>query len=99
MERNKNNEAAPSAKLPPVVKVDEQQIDKEFERSLRESKFRELFSLGKVFYNYQDIEYDRPDNLFPVDMYILDYDTLIKDAEGRNTTFMQILKETVRMSV
>ena len=71
-------------------------IDQEFRRSLIEDEFKELFSHGAMFYKSQPIIYDDNKEKFPVDLYIMTYNTFIQDAESRNSTFLRILKESVK---
>jgi hypothetical protein len=74
-------------------------IDDEFERSLKEDEFIELFSHGKMFYKLQKIFPFGKTNEVYVDMYIMTYDTFITDARVRNETFLNILKDNIRASV
>ncbi len=70
-------------------------IDAEFRLSLKEDGFKELFSLGTMFYKPQPIYLEEGGEPFLVDLYVLTYETLINDAESRNETFLRILKETI----
>jgi hypothetical protein len=72
-------------------------IDEEFRRSLREDRFVELFSRGALFYKQQPIVLDNNRELF-VDLYVLTYESMIGDAETRNSTFLNILKDRIRTS-
>ena len=74
-------------------------IDQEFRRSLIEDEFKELFSHGTMFYKSQPIVFDCEDNKFPIDLYVMTYDTFIQDAESRNSSFLRILKEGLRKAV
>jgi len=62
---------------------------------LREDRFIELFSLGTVFYKPQPIILG-DDQEFLVDLYVMTYESLIGDAECRNSTFLRILKESMK---
>ena len=73
-------------------------IDKEFRRSLKETGFKELFSHGQMFYKNQDIIIDDNDTTVAADMYILSYKTFISDAEIRNKTFLEVLKNGIKKS-
>ncbi len=75
------------------------EIDQEFRRSLLEDDFKELFSHGQMFYKYQPIIVDNEDTKVLADMYILSYDTFINDAESRNRTFLEVLKDGIKKSV
>jgi len=70
-------------------------IGPEFRIALLEDEFRELFSHGQVFYKSQSIIVDNEDEKFPVDLYVMNYDALIQDAESRNSTFLNLLKESM----
>lgn len=71
-------------------------IDTEFRISLKEDKFKELFSRGQMFFKAQDIIVNDEDNPFIIDLFVMNYDSLIDDAESRNNTFLQILKTTIK---
>lgn len=73
-------------------------IDSEFKLSLREEGFKELFSLGSMFYKPQPIYLEEGGMPFHVDLYVLTYETFIRDAEQRNETFLRILKRQVKES-
>jgi len=70
-------------------------IDIEFRRSLKEDGFKELFSHGRMYYKSQPIIVDNEENPFPIDLYVLTYDTFINDAESRNATFLKVLKNSI----
>jgi hypothetical protein len=70
-------------------------IDQEFRVSLKEDGFKELFSHGSMFYKSQPIIVDDENNPFPIDLYVMTYDTFINDAESRNSTFLRILKNSI----
>lgn len=71
-------------------------IDQDFRVSLIEDEFKEIFSNGTMFYKSQPIIVDNKEDKFPVDLYVMTYDTFIKDAESRNSTFLRILKDSVQ---
>ncbi|MBN2703701.1 MAG: sensor histidine kinase, partial [Pontiellaceae bacterium] len=70
-------------------------IDEEFKVSLLEDEYKELFSHGNMYYKSQPIIVDDPKKPFPVDLYVLTYDTFINDAESRNSTFLKVLKSSI----
>ncbi len=70
-------------------------IDKEFRYSLKEEQFKELFSHGQLFYKQQSVIVNDEDSPFNVDMFILNYEAFIHDAESRNFTFMKILTDRI----
>jgi len=73
-------------------------FDKEFISSLIENEFTKLFSTGEVYYKGQkiSIDPDNPENSKIADMYILSYKTILDDAESRNSTFLNILKKSIK---
>jgi len=72
-------------------------IDKELKRSLRESEFIELYSDDSCFYKSQNIIPDYNDDIkIPIGFYIMSFKSLINDAERRNSTFLDILKESIK---
>ncbi len=74
-------------------------IDPEFRVSLLEDEFKELFSCGQMFFKTQNIIVEDESNPFKVDLFVMTYESLIKDAESRNNTFLRILKSAIRKSV
>jgi Histidine kinase-, DNA gyrase B-, and HSP90-like ATPase len=74
------------------------EIDSEFRVSLLEEGFKELFSCGKMFFKPQNIIVEDESNPFIVDLFIMTYESLIKDAESRNNAFLRILKGAIRNS-
>ncbi|MFD3306610.1 hypothetical protein [Alteromonas macleodii] len=62
---------------------------------LRQQKWAPLFSKGKVF--YQEFETPDADNRFiPTPTFVMSFDAIVNDAETRNHTFLEILKEGMR---
>ena len=74
-------------------------IDQEFRISLKENRFKELFSSGQIFYNSLDVIVDNENNPFSIDVFVMTYESLIQDAEIRNDTFLKILKSSIRKYV
>jgi hypothetical protein len=71
------------------------QINEGLARILKDSKWAPLFSKGQVF--YQDFPVTRSDgSIVPTPIYLLSYETIIKDATARNHTFLEILKSEIR---
>ncbi|MDD3266831.1 MAG: ATP-binding protein [Burkholderiales bacterium] len=66
----------------------------EFEHTLNEEKYIELFSGGKSFYKEEDILpiIGNKDYKVPIQLFITSLDTFIKDASMRNQTFLDIIK-------
>ncbi len=71
-------------------------IDKEFRISLKEDGYTELFSADQVFYKEQSIIIDEGKPSVLAGIYILSFDAFLKDAERRNSTFLNILKEGMK---
>lgn len=73
------------------------EIDRDFEWSLREEEFIQLYSKGKVYYKEHNIMPDFETKIrIPVGLFILSHEALIYDAEARNSTFMEILKSSIK---
>ena len=71
------------------------QINEGLARILKDSKWAPLFSKGQVF--YQDFPVTRSDGtIVPTPIYLLSYETIIKDASARNHTFLEILKSEIK---
>jgi hypothetical protein len=75
-------------------------FDDEFKVSLLEDKYIELFSCGTVFYKEQPIIMDiETKTEIPVGLYVLSFDAFLKDAEVRNSTFLNLLKEELKTNI
>ncbi len=62
-----------------------------------EEEWTPLFSTGQVFYKELRIKpYQEEKQLNLVKAYIMSYEALINDAESRNSTFLNLLKSTIR---
>ncbi len=70
-------------------------IDLEFKLLLKGLGFTELFSNDSVLYKPQDIYLDENTKI-PIGIYIQSYDAFIEDAESRNSTFLNLLKEGLK---
>jgi hypothetical protein len=76
-------------------------IDQEFELSLKSDDYTEIFSSGKAFYKTQDIYFkdvQSNDIKCPVGITILSFEAFLDDAEKRNETFLNILKDSIKES-
>ena len=74
-------------------------FDEEFIRSLKEQKFIEVYSNDKYFYGEVDIipDHDKTQTIrIPTSINLLSYEAFIKDAENRNSTFLEILKNGLK---
>lgn len=67
-------------------------FDDEFRRELKETKWHKVFSQGEVYYQEMSI-YADDGNEHMLAVYLMSHDTLWKDAETRNSTFLKILKD------
>jgi hypothetical protein len=62
---------------------------------LRQQKWAPLFSQGKVF--YQEFPTERPDGtIVPTPMFVMSFDAIVADAQSRNHTFLEILRQGMR---
>lgn len=69
----------------------------EFRASLIESGFTRLFSTGELFYRRQEIVLNTETlEKEYADLFLLSYETMLEDATARNSTFLQILKESIK---
>ena len=73
-------------------------IDGEFELSLADDEYTEIFSVGKAFYKTQEInyEFDGTRVKCPIGITILSYKAFLDDAEKRNETFLNVLKHSIK---
>jgi hypothetical protein len=72
-------------------------IDNDLRLSLKGQGYAELFSKGTVLYNEEKFYNKKDENVEThFGLFILNYNSLIKDAESRNSTFLQILKEGLK---
>lgn len=71
------------------------QIDGNMADSLKLNKWKPLFSKGQVY--YQEFSTERPDGtdvLIPI--FVMSFDAIVADAECRNHTFLEILRDGMR---
>lgn len=70
----------------------------EFLRSLKEEEFIELYSSDKCYYKEHGIIPDHrlDDAKIPVSLFVMSYKALFDDAESRNDTFLNILKDGIK---
>lgn len=70
-------------------------IDEQLEQLLLDTKWTPLFSRGHVF--YQDFQLRRADGkMVPAPTCLVSFDAVVKDAQARNHTFLEILKSDLR---
>jgi histidine kinase/DNA gyrase B/HSP90-like ATPase len=71
------------------------QIDAHLETRLRQMKWAPLFSKGKVY--YQEFPTSKPDGSeAPTPVFLLSFDAIVADAEIRNHTFLEILRDGMK---
>ena len=71
------------------------QISDTMATRLRQQKWAPLFSKGKVY--YQEFPTERPDgSVVPTPTFIMSFDAIVADAECRNHTFLEILREGMK---
>ncbi|MEQ8390454.1 MAG: ATP-binding protein [Thalassospira sp.] len=70
-------------------------IESSLETRLRQLKWTPLFSKGKVY--YQEFSTIRPDGTeVPTPIFLLSFDAIVADAQVRNHTFLEILREGMK---
>lgn len=72
-------------------------FDSELRASLTEDGYIRLFSEGEVYYKKQPIVVTmNPPVKSQADIFLLSYQTMLQDAEIRNSTFLTLLKEGLK---
>lgn len=73
-------------------------IDEDFELYLDSNEYTEIYSVDKAFYKTQKIVYKVGEQKIecPIGITILSFDAFLNDAEKRNETFLNILKESIK---
>jgi hypothetical protein len=62
---------------------------------LRQQKWAPLFSVGRVY--YQEFPTERPNGtIVPTPAFVMSFDAIVADAECRNHTFLQILRDGMK---
>lgn len=62
---------------------------------LRQQKWAPLFSKGRVF--YQEYDTPHPDGrIVPTPTFVVSFDAIVADAESRNHTFLEILRDGMK---
>ena len=65
---------------------------------LRQQNWAPLFSMGKLY--YQEFRTERPDGtVVPTPTFVVSFDAIVADAESRNHTFLEILRNGMRKYV
>ncbi len=75
-------------------------FDDEFERSLKEDDYLEVFSIDKHYYKELKIipDYDTNEKVL-VGVHLLSFNSFLKDADSRNSTFLNLLKEGLKNNI
>lgn len=74
-------------------------LDKELIASLIEREYVPIFSQGSVYYKKQKIVINLESRLVhDADFFILSYDTMLADAEVRNSAFLELLRESLKVA-
>jgi hypothetical protein len=73
-------------------------VDEDFELYLDSNGYTEIYSVDKAFYKTQKIVYkvDKEKIECPIGITILSFNAFLNDAEKRNATFLNILKESLK---
>ncbi len=62
---------------------------------LRQQNWAPLFSMGRVY--YQEFRTERPDgSVVPTPTFVMSFDAIVADAECRNHTFLEILRDGMK---
>ncbi|GHU67556.1 ATPase [Bacteroidia bacterium] len=68
-------------------------LNEEYELHLTDESYHKLYSNGKVYYRPTEVTLQlNPTIKVPMGIFIMDLDAMIKDAETRNSTFLNIIK-------
>jgi len=71
------------------------QISDTMSMRLAQQKWAPLFSVGKTF--YQEFPTPRPDgSIVPTPTFVMSFDAIVADAECRNHTFLEILRDGMK---
>lgn len=68
----------------------------EFVRALKEEGYRPLFSKGQAYYKQIHVMESGTEELHPIDVCIMNYETFVQDAEARNDAFFNFLKKRIQ---
>ena len=68
------------------------EFNEDLEMHLR-GEYKELYSSGKMYYRETKVAISmNPDLILPISIYVWDLDAVIKDADLRNATFLNMIK-------
>lgn len=72
------------------------EITNEYGDSLLEREYKPLFSRGRAFYNQINVMETESRQMYPIDVYIMDCEAFINDAEARNDVFLEFLRKRMK---
>ncbi|MDR0666829.1 MAG: ATP-binding protein [Campylobacteraceae bacterium] len=69
------------------------EISEDYKYHLFDENYNELYSNGKLFYKFTEVTLEiSPLVKVPMGIFIMDIDAVVKDADARNSTFLNIIK-------
>jgi len=69
------------------------EIDEDYEFHLSDENYNKLYSNGKLYYKSTEVTLQlTPAIKAPMGIFIMDFDAVVKDADARNSTFLNIIK-------
>jgi hypothetical protein len=72
------------------------EVSVEFERSLLEQEYVQLYSTDRVFYKEESVIVNMETKAkVPIGVFVLSFEAFLKDVETRNDTFLKILKNSI----
>lgn len=73
------------------------EINDKLLHSIDEAQYKHVFSRGQVYYK-QELVISNRDNGYrcDIDVYLMDYETVVSDAEARNSTFISVLRRRIQ---
>ncbi len=72
------------------------EVSNDFERSLLEQDYAQLYSMDRVFYKEESVIVNMETKAkVPIGVFVLSFEAFLKDAEARNSTFLNILKQSI----
>lgn len=68
------------------------EFNEELELALT-GEYKELYSTGKMYYRETKVAIQKnPDIILPIGVFILDLDSVVNDADCRNSAFLNLIK-------
>jgi hypothetical protein len=69
------------------------EIDEDYEFHLSDENYNKLYSNGKLYYKSTEVTLQlNPAIKAPMGIFIMDFDAVVNDADARNSTFLNIIK-------